>query len=1018
MSLKVYTSSSVSILTKNIAKDIKENLDIFTPKFIVTSNAGINNWLKFTLAKINGIAANLSFEKNDNLINIVYSIISDNKKELLSLSKLQWYIFRVLGSDDFKKKFSKKADYYKNDELKKYALSQKLASLIDKYQMYILKDLDGQDWQLYIWKQVKDYIISDDIITREDIKKNIKEELKNSDKQKMLKNKIPNVILFLNIEFTPYHIDIYKILAEYINITFYFFTPYNESNISNALVDNWGGMMKTTIQLLGNAKIENLPAEEVNKEETLLFKIQKEILQNIFKPASSITKEQLKDNSLIINSCYTPVREVEVLYNYLLKIISESNNSIGARDILVMSTDINTYASSIKGIFDSAEIKLPYSISDTSYEATDSILNAIEAILLLENDYKAEAVIQLLEFTYIKDKYQIEDVDLIRNLISEANIKFGVNGDEDIETNTVSWVHGLKRLIYGFCMSGGAWYNDIEDEYLLLDIVEGADIYELLKFYKFFNDIVEIVEARSEHRDLNTWNDYLNKLINTFTIDEGEQNNDIVYFQKQLSDVVLLSDNLGSEIEYRVFKKFALDIISDNSQKSNFATKGITFCSLNQMRNVPYKIVAILGLNLTDFPRKETKLSYDLTKNNDLIIAQNEADSFLFLQNIVSAKHKLYLSYIGRSVKNNSIIPPSSVIDDLLDYISENYADDKKNIEEFVCEHPLHGFSQKYFDGQDKRYYTYLFDKTEEGKKNHKKKKSDVNELLDIDINSFINFFKNPFKYFYNNILGIFYYENDDLLGESEKFDLNNLDKWSLKHTLLHSEKQLEGIRKDSVENGALPLKNYGEILLRDLEDEINSLKTNFVDIKQDAKEIPKPILLQVGDVTIKGKIPNIYADRYIFTTVSKNNSLAKYFIEFYINCLLLKATTSDNNNIKEYYFLSFEGNYNRLPVVCDITKQQAKEKLEKLMILFKKGQTNILPFILEMDWEKVSKKIKELTNDEIKDKIVKFVNDNYSSHSKELVKEVNNGFFDDEEKIKELKKNTEFILTDLFGIF
>jgi len=338
-----------------------------------------------------------------------------------------------------------------------------------------------------------------------------------------------------------------------------------------------------------------------------------------------------------------------------------------------MTTNIDTYAPAIKGIFDSAPVKLPYSISDNSYSSTNSVLNAIEALLLLDNKYNAESIIQLLEFSFIREKYQFADLELIRNLVNAANIKFGKYGNKKIETHTFSWFHGLKRLIYGFCIADTEWFDDGDGSYLLIDLVEGADVHDLIRLHKFFEDIVEFVEERAVNKTLHNWNIYINNLINTFVISETEENAEISLFQKQISEISFLINNENQELEYKVIKKYITDIISGLSSKSNYANKGITFCSMNQTRNVPYKIIAILGMNLRDFPRKETLLSYDLTNNKNLnITSKNDTGKYLFLQTIMSAKDKLYLSYIGKDNKNNSDIEEKRLVDRLCEQKAES----------------------------------------------------------------------------------------------------------------------------------------------------------------------------------------------------------------------------------------------------------------------------------------------------------------------------------------------------------
>jgi exodeoxyribonuclease V gamma subunit len=50
-------------------------------------------------------------------------------------------------------------------------------------------------------------------------------------------------------------------------------------------------------------------------------------------------------------------------------------------------------------------------------------------------------------------------------------------------------------------------------------------------------------------------------------------------------------------------------------------------------------------------------------------------DKHLFLETVLSAREYLYISYIGRSAKDNSIHPPSALVDELVDYVESGMQD-------------------------------------------------------------------------------------------------------------------------------------------------------------------------------------------------------------------------------------------------------------------------------------------------------------------------------------------------------
>ena len=123
MALEIYKSTSVDVLVKKVADFIKNNNNIFLSEFIVTDNSSINEWFKIKVAEENGIVANLKFISNDDIADIINSIVNHgNKVSLLSTTELQWEVFDALSNESFKNKEEKISEYYKDNQLKQYHL--------------------------------------------------------------------------------------------------------------------------------------------------------------------------------------------------------------------------------------------------------------------------------------------------------------------------------------------------------------------------------------------------------------------------------------------------------------------------------------------------------------------------------------------------------------------------------------------------------------------------------------------------------------------------------------------------------------------------------------------------------------------------------------------------------------------------------------------------------------------------------------------------------------------------------
>ena len=108
-------------------------------------------------------------------------------------------------------------------------------------------------------------------------------------------------------------------------------------------------------------------------------------------------------------------------------------------------------------------------------------------------------------------------------------------------------------------------------------------------------------------------------------------------------------------------------------------------------------------MNDRSFPRTSPQLSFDLMVQKPRLgdRSSREDDRYLFLETLISARERLYISYVGQSIKDNSEAPPSVLVSELLDYVAQGFELKSKDIVEdhVLTRHRLQAFSNAYFGG-------------------------------------------------------------------------------------------------------------------------------------------------------------------------------------------------------------------------------------------------------------------------------------------------------------------------------
>jgi exodeoxyribonuclease V gamma subunit len=115
------------------------------------------------------------------------------------------------------------------------------------------------------------------------------------------------------------------------------------------------------------------------------------------------------------------------------------------------------------------------------------------------------------------------------------------------------------------------------------------------------------------------------------------------------------------------------------------------------MRSIPFKVVALLGMNDGEFPRSPQPLEIDLIAKGERRLgdrSRRDDDRYLFLETVCAVRERLIVTYSGQSTRDNRRRPPSVCVSELLGYLAERCA---APIESFVIEHKLQGFHPEYF---------------------------------------------------------------------------------------------------------------------------------------------------------------------------------------------------------------------------------------------------------------------------------------------------------------------------------
>ena len=311
----------------------------------------------------------------------------------------------------------------------------------------------------------------------------------------------------------------------------------------------------------------------------------------------------------------------------------------------------------------------------------------------------------------------------------------------------------------------------------------------------------------------------------------------------------------------------------------------------------------------------------------------------------MSAREKIYISYVGMDIQDNSLISPSVLVSELIDYAQSGYGFSE---EDLACHHPLQSFSAEYFKGNP-CLYSYSKENYAAAVAAQKAPVSPANKrtleepseaFKNLGVENLSAFYANPVKYFLQNRLGIYLEIQDSSHESNENFRLGGLEGYRVGRESFISgcqESDAEQIRESFKARGVLPPGRVGDHDFAEIYQESRDLvsRMNVWTLGREPQD--KEVGLQLGDFSINGTISDVYGQGMVLARFAKFNP--RDLMRCWIAHLQLCAVVGPQGLQQQSVYLARD-----VSVVFD-PPENSYEILKQLVMLYWKGLSDPLPF-------------------------------------------------------------------------
>jgi exodeoxyribonuclease V gamma subunit len=637
----------------------------------------------------------------------------------------------------------------------------------------------------------------------------------------------------------------------------------------NPLLASMGLAGQEFAKLTAELKPQEIKLYQTPPGTDLLSRIQTDIVdaENRKQGACAVLQH---DRSVQFHCCHSPMREIQVLHDRLLDFFA-TDSELKPADILIMAPDIERYAPLISGVFDSTDksLHIPWSISDLSRRNGETITEAFSALIQLPGSrYTAPEVMVLLENPAIMAGFEIREEDLasIRTCIADAGARWGLDQQQrrqqDLDDSPLhTWEFAIERLLMGY-MTGPL---DTPVATILPSagkLNHSADwLGQLANFFRALQWLER--KLNSEPQRPIQWEYTLQLLLKKFFSDADNVGTQPGLRQIRETLLEFNSDckkaHFNKPLTLAVIRSHILKKLSTPQADQGFLKGNVNFCRMTAMRALPFKIIWLLGMNDTQYPRAQRPPAFDLIEARLALgdRSRRDSDQYLFLETLLSSRQHFCISWLGRHPKTNDEQPPSVVVAELRDYIDSICMNEQNQTasQMLTTEHPLQAFSTRCFNGQpDTASYAahWLPESlhTEQEVFIRQPLDASVEDTQDLNIRELLRYWTHPVRYFAQQRLGLGLWQDNTQLEEAEAFSLDALSQYQLKQRLLTTfldEQDSQAVLLHLQATGDLPRAGFGQALYRETEQEARNL------VERLAPYHSTPVKAQTIDIPIAG---------------------------------------------------------------------------------------------------------------------------------------------------------------------
>ncbi|MEE9253336.1 MAG: exodeoxyribonuclease V subunit gamma, partial [Pseudomonadales bacterium] len=583
-----------------------------------------------------------------------------------------------------------------------------------------------------------------------------------------------------------------------------------------------------------------------------------------------------------------------------------------------MIPDIERYAPFIEAVFGAPPParRIPYAISDRGAHRETPLIEGFLRLLRTPSlRFGASEVLSFLSLPAVLRQFELTEGDFeqLSYWVASAHVRWGRDTghwqalDLPTESSAVqpnTWAFGLDRMLLGYAMEESAGPFG---EVLPVEGVEGQDAALVGILCEFLSRLERVVGEFCRPASASEWAVRIARLLESFfepDLDEEVALREVRRLAREF-DSLATDTGFDESLSLDVVRAYFDERLKLPPIPARFLAGEVTFCTLMPMRTVPFRVVCLVGMNDQDFPRRLQPFGFDLMARHPRKGDRSRRldDRYLFLEAVMSAGERLYVSYTGHDQRDNSDKVPSVLVSELIDYLElafmiEGETSDRhteaaaKLRAHLVTDERLQPFSRAYYD-EDPALFTYEpmwspVPGTSVPGTAVPGTISRVPRVIEVPLDELTRYFRDPCRYFLRR-LGVRLELAEEEENDDEPFRVGNFDTYWVKHDALETALEGEPLEDWTARerlSGLWPMGGIGDELLARTREQIEAYMGaagELLRIPSEARELR----LRLGRVELSGRIEHVTDIGLLYFRAGRLTSRNRMdvWIEHLMNC-------------------------------------------------------------------------------------------------------------------------------------